>query len=654
MEKKLEVQGLRAVAVMGVLLFHIWPEYMPGGFTGVDVFFVISGYLITGHIAREIEEKGRFSLLKFYKRRLRRLLPAAMVVLFAVTIFLPLLPESRWQETIYEILASALYVENWQLAWLAVDYLGGQNAPSPVQHFWSLSIEEQFYIFWPLMLILSSMVVGHVSSSRRVWIVTALSVILVSFYFSLSLTHASPDKAYFVTHTRVWELAFGGFLALYSFPFFLVKFRRVLRLLGVILIFTSFSWIDKATPFPGMYALVPVLGCGLIIIAGRQENGSCHVYNALSSSVSQYLGDASYSIYLWHWPIIVFLVPHLHGDQIGLLTGVLVLISSLVIAGFSKNYIEDPFRREGSTSKTFVVSSVSISSLVIVLFAFIFSLENSSHLDMNEGSGESKTYQGVMTLLSDENVPDVENLFPPLTMVKRDIPEAYREGCHLRIDDFDLNPCVFGGNTKSSFSVFLVGDSHAANWIPAMERISQEYGWYVETHTKSGCPVLAEPVTLRGSAYEACFRWGDGVLDHLLEENPDVVIFSQSAGARLYQSDSEIDNVIVETWSAVLENGISVVAIADTPKHQVEPAECIEKDPGCYSVYSEVIRDDPILRAHDMDPRIELIDMNDVLCSSEICPMVIGNVVVWRDKHHLTASYSNNLYEIFYRRVKRL
>lgn len=214
-----EIQGLRAIAVVSVVIFHVWPWMLPGGYVGVDVFFVISGYLITGLLVREIEATGRISILQFYERRVRRLVPAATLVLLAVALSIPLLPGSRWQDTAIENAASALYIENWRLAWLAVDYLGAENPPSPVQHYWSLSIEEQFYIFWPLLMIAGAVLARRMGAGVRTVLLALLALVTVaSFVKSLVLTRTDPAQAYFVTHSRIWELGIGGLLSIARLP----------------------------------------------------------------------------------------------------------------------------------------------------------------------------------------------------------------------------------------------------------------------------------------------------------------------------------------------------------------------------------------------------------------------------------------------------
>jgi peptidoglycan/LPS O-acetylase OafA/YrhL len=216
-----DIQGLRAIAVLAVLLSHIWPSLIPGGFVGVDVFFVISDYLITGSLFHELQRTGHIALSQFYVRRMKRLLPAATLVLIVVSILtICLLPPSRWEETAVEILASAFYLENWRLAWLGVDYLGAENTASPVQHFWSLSIEEQFYIFWPLVMIAAGVAARRFVDLRTALAIPLLLIVTMSFSASVLLTETRPEAAYFLTYTRIWQLGLGGVLAIAVLPDF--------------------------------------------------------------------------------------------------------------------------------------------------------------------------------------------------------------------------------------------------------------------------------------------------------------------------------------------------------------------------------------------------------------------------------------------------
>lgn len=248
-----DIQGLRAVAVLAVLLSHIWPDAIPGGFIGVDVFFVISGYLITGLLYRELQQTGRIALLQFYLRRMKRLLPAATLVLVVVGILtIWLLPPLRWEDTAIEILASAFYVENWRLAWLAVDYFGAEDAASPVQHYWSLSIEEQFYIVWPLMMITAGAILRRFVDLRTAVMLPLLLIVTMSFSASVLLTEARPEEAYFLTHTRIWQLALGGVLAVTVLPDLSLRTREAMRMLGLAAIVIAVFCVFRRNGFSGI------------------------------------------------------------------------------------------------------------------------------------------------------------------------------------------------------------------------------------------------------------------------------------------------------------------------------------------------------------------------------------------------------------------
>ena len=636
-EKRTDIQGLRALAVGAVLLFHVWPGLVPGGYVGVDVFFVISGYLITGVLFREAVSTGSISLTRFYERRIRRLLPAATAVLLAVTACLPLLPQGRWQDTAYEIAASTLYVENWRLAWLKVDYLGAENEPSPVQHYWSLSIEEQFYIVWPLVIV-AVLVLRRGRPLRTTLMAALASIAIFSFAASVILTSRDQSVAYFVTHTRMWELALGGLLALAMLPSLSERAREGLRVTGLAAIAVSFVAFSSATEFPGVAALLPTLGCALVIAAGT-GNGRFSSYRLLASSPAQHLGDISYSVYLWHWPLIVFAGTLLSEPHLSLGSGAAVLAATLLLSWASYRFIEQPFRRPGHRPLPALLSgAASIAGVVLVSGAVLFAIRASS----TDVAVSSEQYPGALALLSGAPVPQVDALLPPLAKVRQDLPDAYRNECHLDQKMAELNPCVFGPE-NTSFRVLLSGDSHAANWIPALRMLAEKRGWRVETHTKSSCQLLVEPVENKGQLYQSCLDWGQRVLNRIAEWRPDVVLVSQTAQAQLLDRTRLMEEVVAATWNEILKAGVRVVGIAETPWHDINPVECLQKDRACASDRQAVTQDNRYAAAAAIEPRVPVIDMMDTLCTATECPMVIGNVVVWRDRHHLTASYSRTL-----------
>jgi peptidoglycan/LPS O-acetylase OafA/YrhL len=316
---RVEIQALRALAVSLVVLYHVVPLRLPGGYVGVDVFFVVSGSLITAHLLREVERTGRIRLAPFWARRARRLLPASLLVLLvSVAATVVWVPQTYWQGWLREIGASALYVENWVLAGDAVDYLAHTNAASPAQHYWSLSTEEQFYLAWPLLVALASWVAVRLGVRRR----TALGALfglltLVSFLWSLWTTQVSPPDAYFTTPTRAWEFSLGGLLALWTAtpPAGREQLRSLVSWTGFGAIAITALTYTGETPFPGTAALLPVLGTVAVIWAGAPRHDWSPTAVADFGPV-RFLGNVSYSAYLWHWPLVVVL-PFALGHPLG-------------------------------------------------------------------------------------------------------------------------------------------------------------------------------------------------------------------------------------------------------------------------------------------------------------------------------------------------
>src|SRR5918997_4806937 len=336
-----EIQALRAIAVLTVVLYHVWPEAMPGGFVGVDVFFAISGFLITAHLVREVDRTGTLSLWQFWARRARRLLPAALLTLFVCAVAtIALVPQLYWQQFLTEIGTSTAYVQNWQLASDAVDYLGADNRPSPVQHFWSLSAEEQFYVLWPLLIIVAAW-----TARRRLAIAgVLLTVTGLSLWYSISETAANPAAAYFVTPTRAWEFGAGGLLALIGTRARLPDgVRALLSWAGLGAVAYAAAAYGTETAFPGSAAVVPIVGTLAVIHAGMPA-ARWAPSRILAIRPAQFLGDISYSVYLWHWPLLVF-APFVFANPGLTETRIAVPLLTILLAWITKVLVEDPVRR---------------------------------------------------------------------------------------------------------------------------------------------------------------------------------------------------------------------------------------------------------------------------------------------------------------------
>lgn len=631
-----EIQGLRAIAVALVVVFHVWPTVLRGGYVGVDVFFVISGYLITGLLVRQVLRHGRISLIDFYSRRARRLLPAATAVLVATLVgMLWFLPESRWRETSVEIAASALYVQNWVLAWLSVDYLGAEQAASPVQHFWSLAIEEQFYVLWPLVMIGAlSFARRRGLSIRRTFLVALAVIFTVSLAASIIVTSQEPALAYFVTHTRLWELALGGLVALtiHRIDIRSPRLRALLVLIGLSAVLWSAIAYSTATPFPGLAALVPTLGTALIIIAGDVRLGA---FKGLNATWLSYVGDRSYSIYLWHWPLIVFYTVRV--DSLGPADGLALVATTILVSHFSYKYIEERYRhaRAGLEWRPLGYGLASILVIVMGTMALQFSLDSGRAV---HAVAKDPNYPGPAAILTGAITPDGVDPIPSLSALRSDMAEAYVVECHVPRRAIEPNPCIL--NSTGDFRITLVGDSHAANWIPALQQAAVDREWVAKSHTKSGCPFLSQPTLVRGEPYVECDQWVKAVLDEIRSNPPDVILWTMSNRNRLVDQDDSMPEAIAATWEVIRQAGPEIIVIRGTPRLTFEPGDCLSQKADCHEQREHAFGVDPIGDAIAMNDNVLALDMTDIFCNEKTCPVVIGNMVVWRDRHHITATYS--------------
>jgi peptidoglycan/LPS O-acetylase OafA/YrhL len=468
-----DIQALRAVAVGIVVVYHLFPMHLPGGFVGVDVFFVISGYLITSRILREMTTHGRVRLGRFWSRRARRLLPAAVVVILATVLgtFL-VVPETLWAEFGKQAIASLFYVENWRLGVDAQTYTAASPDSSPYQHFWSLSVEEQFYIVWPVLLTIALLVVRRRAlASRRAAFAIIAAIAVASFVYSIWYTHYAPSPAYFVTTTRAWELAAGGLIAFVpvrtvmgAVPTFVVRWLGVAVIAAVSLLYTD------ATPFPSWTAAVPVIGAALVIIAGTVGRAPSPNSVVLWRPVTA-TGDFSYSLYLWHWPVIVLATTWVDRD-LAPLEKLGVLGVAVALSGASYAYVENRWRRpavkrhaSGSTRPWGLITAAAVSGVVVVSLAstlIVVPAHQAAVALANASSkaGASAAAQGDFSTVTDANGP-----VPSPVDGNADNWTAAAPGCQQMLGPFTgLKTCHFGVSESSAkLDVALVGDSHAGS-----------------------------------------------------------------------------------------------------------------------------------------------------------------------------------------------
>jgi peptidoglycan/LPS O-acetylase OafA/YrhL len=663
-----EIQALRALAVSLVVIYHLAPPRLTGGFVGVDVFLVISGYLITSHLLRELQSSGGVSLRRFYMRRVRRLLPASLLVLLVTGLAsLAFMPRNLWSEVGSQIVASAFYVENWALASNAVDYSAVGTDASPVQHFWSLSVEEQFYLVWPVALLGLFVLSRKSSQPKRILGASIALILAVSLTYSIWATSIDPAMAYFVTPARIWEFAVGGLLCF--LPQALGRWRHALHLAqwaGVAAIVVSAVAMSDDTPFPGYAALLPVMGTALVIFAGGSGNSGAFGRIAGWRPV-QYLGDISYSVYLWHWPLII-LLPFVIDAPLTTATKALILVVSVGLGALSKKYVEDRFRTpapkrtasvaKGTHRRTFAIalSMMLVVSLPAAILVYIPTQESvAAERELQESlDRRDATFGAASSATGDFSYDPEMSIVPSPVIAETDSWTKDAKGCQDRLEFEALKPCEFGSQAADALRVALVGDSHAGQWQPAMAEIALENDWNLTTFVRSSCPLSKSYPTSSTKYDNACQRWIEAVLTELTSGDYDVVVVSALAttsyqrpeGAPRHESAAA---GIAQAWQQITAAGVKVVAIRDSPN----PARAgIDDIPGCVASTADIdtcsferraaLRSDPQLQAAEMSGTT-IVSLSDYFCDDERCPAVIGGVLVYQNITHVTSTFIRSL-----------
>ncbi|MFU8875969.1 acyltransferase family protein [Micromonospora sp. SL4-19] len=662
-----DIEGVRALAVLLVMLGHAGVPFLPGGFVGVDVFFVISGFLITGLLVAELERTGRISLVGFYARRAKRLLPAVVVVL-VTTLLLTLLflPQLRWRDTAWDVVASGLYVMNWRLSAQAVDYLNADDAPSALQHFWSLAVEEQFYLVWPLLLIAVGVLAARFAARTgrrplRPLAMVGLALIAVpSLLWSVHLTGTEPARAYFVTTTRLWELAVGAALAIAAGA--LARLPRAvaaaLGWAGLAAVVGAGLVITPLTAFPGYAALLPTLGTAAII-AGGFTAGRAGPELLLGLRPMRAVGALSYSLYLWHWPLLVVAEARL--GKLSVAEGLAVVTLSVVPAALAYRLVEDPVRRSPRLA-TEPVRALRLGLLctvvpVVAAIAFQFGFAPAA-----PRPGQA-AIPGAAALPSEQSAGDapvveqVDQIVPDPAVAREDVAEVYADGCIVSGTDSAARTCVYG-DEQSDFSVALVGDSHAAQWFPALKKVAEARGWRLVTYIKSSCPFMTAGVLVKNQPFPSCVEWNDNVRTALTgPDRPDLVLATASSayqvirnGEPLHGAENEQATVdaLRQAWSSITGPGTLVVALRDTPRPDFDIPECVSlhrdelSECGFSQQAAAELSASHERAATDLHGVVPL-NLNEAICPATSCPPIIGGVLVYRDNNHLTATYAGTL-----------
>ncbi|TPK50491.1 MULTISPECIES: acyltransferase family protein [unclassified Mesorhizobium] len=637
-----DIEGMRALAVAGVVAYHFGLTALPGGFAGVDIFFVISGYLITRHLLQEIGESGRLNLWRFYARRARRLLPASLFVILATLLagaFI-LSPEEQALYSKGAMFASAYIINLWLIRW-SFDYFASDAANNPFIHFWSLSVEEQFYLAWPALLVLAA----WLRPGRRAAIVVIGVTGLVSFVACAWLTSVSPPWAFYFSPLRAWEFAAGGLATMVPASFLRChpRLRAAQGWLGLALIVPAYLLLDEALPFPGLLALLPVVGTVLLLVSGageRQADGKLAGGPAalLSLPPMQWIGKLSYSLYLWHWPVIVY--AGMVTAELSGLDRFACLALTLMLSIFTYHVIENPVRRNGwlmaSAARALVPAALLTGAGVVAAYA-------NAKFAVHELDPEQRVI--------------AQSAARPSTA-------RARGGCVLDYETITPKPCVFGAkNVKGTIALF--GDSHADHWSTPLIQAAEKRDYRVVTWLKSSCRAsrLSTWSSKLKRDYAECDQWREQSIKEILALRPALVVISEIAltsSRKMAAGKDEPDSQDAE-WKAGLRStletfskaGLKVAFIRDVPFNDEQVDTCVARalwrgDTPSLCDQTRAYAANDAMAAVERDvvrsiPNARYVDMTDQFCNQTTCHVFIGGKIAFRDRHHLATAFAETL-----------
>ncbi|WP_045746696.1 acyltransferase family protein [Actinoplanes rectilineatus] len=682
-----DIEGLRAIAVVLVVAAHVGVPGFAGGYAGVDVFFVVSGFLITTLLLKELDRTGSISLGGFFARRIVRLLPAATLVLVATLAGAWLwLPPTRVPEISWDAAFAAFSGINWRLAYEGVQYLNADAVPSPLQHYWSLAVEEQFYLLWPLLILSVAVLFRRRGHHPRVPLVMILSVITgASLAMSGSLT---SSWAYFGTHTRAWELAVGALVALSAaWPTVLpARLAAVLTWGGVAAIGLAAVLFDEDTHFPGTAALLPVLGTAAVIAVGiaNPDDGAVRF---LRRRPFQIIGRYSYGWYLWHWPLLM-IGPAALGTTSSVWLGLLLAVIAFGLAAASYHLLEHPLRRmarwrerprRGLWLGGGLIAASTVAALLAGLFAPAISTGAATTDAAKELAGSRDQEAQLRALIAQStSLSDLPaNLRPSITEAKADQPVVYADKCHLDYDATQVTStsasCVYGVRDGEQTMV-LFGDSHAAHWFPAVNTIAGQRGMRLLSLTKSACPAADAPVWNLGldRPYPECTRWRESVFKEIARVKPAVVILSSNGGdggglldatGKKPLTGTDSDQQWVAAWTKTFDRikaaGARPVLIQDTPWPSGDVPDCLaghaDRVETCSRSVAKAIPSPArraLVTAAAKARGVTVVDPRPWFCTETVCPPIVGNVMVWKDDSHMSTAYAAVLAPLLAARLK--
>ena len=672
-----DLDGLRGIAIALVAMFHVWFGRVSGG---VDVFLALSGFFFGGKLLRAaLNPDSTLSPVPEVVRLVRRLLPALVVVLAgcaALTILIQ--PETRWESFADQSLASLGYYQNWELARTVADYLRAGESVSPLQHIWSMSVQGQFYIaFLALVFGFAYLLRRRLGDRLRTAYVVLLGALAIaSFVYAIFAHQASQAVAYYNSFARGWELLLGALIgALVPFIRWPMWLRTTAATVALAAVLACGALIDGVRQFPGPWTLVPVGATVLFILAGanRGDGDSLPLPNRLMATRPLVrLGEMAYALYLWHWPLLIFWLAYTGHPHANLVEGTVVLLISGVLAYLTNRYIEEPLRQRkpANTARettvtvpwrtrlrrpTMVLGSV-VALMAVTLTATAFTWRE--HVNVERASGKELTglspsdYPGARALVKHLRVPTLR-MRPTVLEAQTDYPPSTRDGCISDFKNTDVIRCSYG-DEHAARTIALAGGSHAEHWLTALDLLGRRHHFKVTTYLKMGCALSTElkPLVMgNNDPYPECAEWVSKAMDAVVADHPDFVFTTSTRPWNIKPGDV-MPGTYVGIWQTFSDNNIPTLAMRDTPwlvkdGQPFNPADCLAKGgnaTSCGIKRSEVLADrNPTLDWVEQFPMLKPLDMSDAVCRTDICPAVEGNVLVYHDAHHLSATYMRTM-----------
>lgn len=683
-----DIEGLRAIAVVIVVLFHARLGPFEGGFIGVDVFFVVSGFLITSLLLREAEATGKISLSAFWARRARRLLPASLLVIVATLIAARVLLNPLGQRDITDdAFAATFFAVNFVFGFLRVGYFASQQTPSPLLHYWSLAVEEQYYLVWPVAVALvvhrgRRLFADPASMRRRIGLV--LAIVWVPSFAACVAYSNDTEWAFYMLPTRAWELATGALVAV-ALP----QLRRLSKPLRAGLSWLALIGLAAATMgtdqvmtvggkvmnYPSALALAPVLTTALLLAFGdvRRNVGPSRL---LAMAPLQWIGGRSYAIYLWHWPLLV--IGEAKWGPLNAGTRAALALASVAIAAVSYVVVENPVRHNARLAASPSLGlRVGGAMLIVAGFASVASvafpesvtgkgtaaapsLVTVAPTDSTVAAGPTTTVPLNDTVSGSKNVDVLAlraanyavleealrvqqvpaNIDPPLFDAQAKEPEVYSNGCHLPVEVLEPRDCVYG-DPNSTTRVVLFGDSHAAQWFPAIRELADEHGWRLDVITKSGCPtaVISQDNELRDGR---CDGWRENVVEWVQREQPDLVVMA--ARAYGYLRGDNWEEGLTDTVEQMRPSVGQILLLGDTPDQDPIVPDCLAENLSSVTQCLTTRENGVNLAVLEAEQSVAAAfgvhfePTTDWVCTLTGCPVIVGNLLVYRDDNHLTTN----------------